>query len=198
MTDTPDALRSLVNAKLDEERIGREARRTQWAVVQDGLGWLPTDGQIYVERNELQLDDYPSSQGRHSYLEQVKLHEVGPGEGQAIVDALLLLPGLLKHLTRDMMTDEERVAVGWRDVPAEAIAAWNTRADTTQAARIAALEAEVGRKDAALKASEAAIAEYYRYWTGGETRGSYDGKPERNGLWRALQTTRAALTEPAT
>lgn len=46
---------------------------------------------------------------------------------------------------------------------------------------------------AALEAAESAIAEYYRYWTGGETRGSYDGKPERNGLWEARQKARAAI-----
>lgn len=45
----------------------------------------------------------------------------------------------------------------------------------------------------ALEAAERAIAEYYRYWTGGETRGSYDGKPERNALWSAMHKARAAL-----
>jgi hypothetical protein len=45
----------------------------------------------------------------------------------------------------------------------------------------------------ALERAEDAIANYHRYWTGGETRGSYDGKPERNGLWRAMYDARAAL-----
>lgn len=45
----------------------------------------------------------------------------------------------------------------------------------------------------ALGATEGAIAEYYRYWTGGEMRGSYDGKPERNGLWQALHKARQSL-----
>lgn len=45
----------------------------------------------------------------------------------------------------------------------------------------------------ALVATEGAIAEYYRYWTGGETRGSYDGKPERAGLWKAQQIARQAI-----
>ena len=57
----------------------------------------------------------------------------------------------------------------------------------------APLRAEVERLREAVAASNAAIAEYYRYWTGGETRGSYDGKPEREGLWRAMYKTRAAL-----
>jgi len=65
----------------------------------------------------------------------------------------------------------------------EAIAAWNRRAGQAHAAGL--LEA--------LEAAERAIAEYYRYWTGGETRGSYDGKPERNGLWEARQKVRAAI-----
>ncbi len=47
----------------------------------------------------------------------------------------------------------------------------------------------------ALETSEAAIAEYYRYQTGGEMRGSYDGKPERGGLWAARQAARAAIAK---
>ncbi|MFY0735665.1 hypothetical protein [Aurantimonas sp. NFXS3] len=52
----------------------------------------------------------------------------------------------------------------------------------------------------ALEEAEQAISEYYRYWTGGETRGSYDGKPERAGLWKAMYGARAALvtTAPST
>ena len=45
----------------------------------------------------------------------------------------------------------------------------------------------------ALKGAEAAIAEYFRYWTGGEMRGSYDGKPERDGLWKAQSKARAVI-----
>ena len=61
------------------------------------------------------------------------------------------------------------------------------------APRIAELEAEVARLREALVATEGAIAEYYRYWTGGEMRGSYDGKPERASLWKSRQTARTAL-----
>lgn len=57
----------------------------------------------------------------------------------------------------------------------------------------APLRAEVERLREAVAVSNTAMAEYYRYWTGGETRGSYDGKPEREGLWRAMYKTRAAL-----
>ena len=49
----------------------------------------------------------------------------------------------------------------------------------------------------ALKASHVAMAEFYRYWTGGETRGSYDGRPERDGLWKAMYAARAALSRHA-
>jgi hypothetical protein len=48
---------------------------------------------------------------------------------------------------------------------------------------------------AALRRSDAAMREYYRYWTGGETRGSYDGKPERSALWDAMHKNRAALAK---
>lgn len=73
------------------------------------------------------------------------------------------------------------------DVPlAEALTAWNTRAVNSHHDLIEAL-----------REAEAAIAEYYRYWTGGETRGSYDGKPERQGLWNARYKARAILTKEA-
>jgi len=61
------------------------------------------------------------------------------------------------------------------------------------AADRAGLVAEIERLREALVATEGAIAEYYRYWTGGETRGSYDGKPERASLWKSRQTARTAL-----
>ena len=44
-----------------------------------------------------------------------------------------------------------------------------------------------------LTVADAAIAEYVRYLHGGEMRGSYDGKPERNALIKAGYATRAAL-----
>lgn len=53
--------------------------------------------------------------------------------------------------------------------------------------------AEIERLREALSEAHKAIAEYYRYWTGGETRGSYDGKPERNGLWKAMYAARTTL-----
>lgn len=76
-------------------------------------------------------------------------------------------------------------------------AAWNTRASDAEITRLTealrAAEERVGLLRDALGATESAIAEYYRYWTGGEMRGSYDGKPERNGLWQALHKARQAL-----
>ncbi|TIN80749.1 hypothetical protein [Mesorhizobium sp.] len=45
----------------------------------------------------------------------------------------------------------------------------------------------------ALREADAAIAEYIRYLDGGEMRGSYDGKPERNALRKAGIATRKAL-----
>lgn len=61
-----------------------------------------------------------------------------------------------------------------------------------------ALAAECERlrgKVAALKIADEAIAEYFRYFDGGESRGSYDGKPERNALRRAGYATCAALSQ---
>jgi hypothetical protein len=108
--------------------------------------------------------------------------------------------------------DETPVAKG------KAIAAWSHRAvdaDTPQVPHDApfasASDAEIARLTEALRAAEerekalrealvvteGAIAEYYRYWTGGETRGSYDGKPERAGLWKAQQIARQAIARTA-
>lgn len=61
--------------------------------------------------------------------------------------------------------------------------------------QVEALEAENKRLREALAMSEAAISEFYRYQYGGEMRGSYDGKPERDGLWKAMYLSRAALGE---
>ena len=58
---------------------------------------------------------------------------------------------------------------------------------------VSRLKRENARLVGALESAEQAIAEYYRYWTGGETRGSYDGKPERAGLWKAQSQARATL-----
>lgn len=49
----------------------------------------------------------------------------------------------------------------------------------------------------ALQTADAAIAEYFRYLDGGEMRGSYDGKPERNQLRKAGYATRALLDRHA-
>lgn len=58
---------------------------------------------------------------------------------------------------------------------------------------IDALQARVAELEAGLRRSEAAASEYYRYWTGGEMRGSYDGKPERSELWASMWAARALL-----
>lgn len=47
---------------------------------------------------------------------------------------------------------------------------------------------------AALTECDAAIKEMFRYYHGGETRGSYDGKPERNQLRKAGYVATVALT----
>ena len=67
------------------------------------------------------------------------------------------------------------------------------RATTAERERDEA-RAEVERLRKVVKTANDAIAEYVRYLDGGEMRGSYDGKPERNGLRKAGYATRAALT----
>ena len=60
-------------------------------------------------------------------------------------------------------------------------------------AHIDAQAAEIARLREALAKSEDAMREMFRYYDGGETRGSYDGKPERAQLRTAWQIARAAL-----
>lgn len=55
------------------------------------------------------------------------------------------------------------------------------------------LEEKIGSLETALRTAESAIAEFHRYWHGGEMRGSYDGRPERDDLWKALYAARSAL-----
>lgn len=55
------------------------------------------------------------------------------------------------------------------------------------------LEARNDDLTKALRDAERAIAEFYRYYTGGEMRGSYDGRPEREGLWKAMRAARSTL-----
>lgn len=57
------------------------------------------------------------------------------------------------------------------------------------------LEEKIGSLETALRTTESAIAEFHRYWHGGETRGSYDGRPERDGLWKALYAARSTLAD---
>ena len=47
----------------------------------------------------------------------------------------------------------------------------------------------------ALRVADAAIKEMFRYYDGGETRGSYDGKPERAQLRKAGYATSAAIAK---
>ena len=61
--------------------------------------------------------------------------------------------------------------------------------------RAEALETQLAAARKALEATHEAISEYYRYQTGGEMRGSYDGKPERNALWKSMYQARAALED---
>lgn len=70
---------------------------------------------------------------------------------------------------------------------------WNRRANTQAADEIARLREERRRLVEALKVADDAIKEMFRYYDGGETRGSYDGKPERAQLRKAGYATRAMI-----
>ena len=59
--------------------------------------------------------------------------------------------------------------------------------------RLEALSAEVEMYRGALATCDDAIREYFRYFHGGEMRGSYDGKPERAQLQKAGHAAFQAL-----
>jgi len=102
-----------ITEKLAKERAEREGRERMWELVTDQLAHLDK-ADILLAVNPLDLGPMGNS-----YLEQVQivLPEVGPGYGQAMWNAVLMLTSLLRCRTRDMMTDEERVQVGWMDDP---------------------------------------------------------------------------------
>lgn len=59
--------------------------------------------------------------------------------------------------------------------------------------RLASQAAEIERLMEALSTCDDAIREYFRYFYGGEMRGSYDGKPERVQLQKAGHAATQAL-----
>jgi len=71
---------------------------------------------------------------------------------------------------------------------------WHRNPDGPEAsAAIASLQADNEALRAVLAVADTAINEMFRYYDGGEARGSYDGKPERNQLRKAGYAVRAAL-----
>lgn len=102
-----------IDERLAKERADRTARMHMWDLVEDQLAHL-SHSDIVLEQNPLDLGSLGTS-----YLEQVKIlfPETGPGYGEAIHKAVLMLVELLKHRQRDILTDEDRVAIGWKDDP---------------------------------------------------------------------------------
>lgn len=68
-------------------------------------------------------------------------------------------------------------------------------ANARRIARLPDLEAAYLEAVETLRVADDAIAEMLRYYDGGESRGSYDGKPERDGLRKAGYKTRATLAK---
>ena len=64
-----------------------------------------------------------------------------------------------------------------------------------EVARLRAALAGRGELMDALRTADAAIKEMFRYYDGGETRGSYDGKPERAQLRKAGYATSRAIAK---
>lgn len=62
------------------------------------------------------------------------------------------------------------------------------------AAEIRRLREQCEALHEALKQADDAIKEMFRYFDGGETRGSYDGRPERDQLRKAGYRTSTTLT----
>lgn len=83
------------------------------------------------------------------------------------------------EMTDDMLIDTGTETITWGEL--------RTRGNFTPTS-----EADVERLREALEIAETAMAEMFRYYDGGETRGSYDGKPERARLRKAWDHVRAA------
>lgn len=99
---------------LTVERDQREARRRMLDMALDTLSYIPTD-QVVVENNPLHLGGIHGE----SYLEQVQvlMPEVGPGEGEHIRNAIVMVIDVANHRLRDELSDTERLRIGW-EVPA--------------------------------------------------------------------------------
>jgi len=93
------------------------------------------------------------------------------------------------HFNPDWANEVERGECDSHDV-VQSYAAHRLAATPTP---LPALTDTVGALVEALKVADAAITEMFRYFDGGETRGSYDGKPERDQLRKAGYKTRAAI-----
>jgi hypothetical protein len=103
--------RSLIEIeRLAKERQGREARERMLDEALATLSFIDP-GQVVVEHNPLDLGALGDS-----YLEQVQvlMPEVGPGEGDHIRNAIVMLISVANHRIRDRLTDDERIAIGWR------------------------------------------------------------------------------------
>lgn len=105
----------IVVQRLARERDDREARRRMLEMALDTITYIPVD-QIVVESNPLYLGDHYNN--GYSYLEQaqVLMPEVGPGEAEAIRNALAMLVQVANHRRRDELGDSERIAIGWSDL----------------------------------------------------------------------------------
>jgi hypothetical protein len=68
------------------------------ALVREQLGYVDPE-QVRVEQNPVVIDD---RWGGHSYLEQVRLWEVLPGEGENMREAIIALPQLLRDLEQHL------------------------------------------------------------------------------------------------
>jgi hypothetical protein len=99
--------------RLTKEAREREARLRSWMLVADALAHIKPED-ITLETNPLDLGG-----GGSSYLEQVRINfpEVQPGYGEIILKVLQTLPALVETIQRDMLSDPERIAIGWSDVP---------------------------------------------------------------------------------
>lgn len=71
---------------------------------------------------------------------------------------------------------------------------YGDRSDTEQHEDRNEAASEIELLRHALRNSADAIDEFFRYWHGGEARGSYDGKPEREGLLKAGTMARRMLS----
>lgn len=172
-------------------------------VSKDGTDGLVTVAKVdsrLGDMSRLSIIDRPLSIGTEVCLRsqaESEIRKVRKGAEELLAAERVFSKNLMATYDFTISLLDEAEADNWRkedrikeleklcnDTEAEALGYASDKAE---------LEAKLAAAEKALEATHEAISEYYRYQYGGEMRGSYDGKPERDALWKSMYQARAVL-----